>query len=212
MSTMYYNSRKYAGLNLGVYQKRESVYVTQSGTTTTVPIGISGYRSTDILLVDINGLNLIEGTDYTISGTNIVLTEPITIAGEPIHFVSLRVGSVNPVDLNSLKGDKGEPGEPGLGLCQKTEGIYTTTVVNESVIPISASGYRSIDALFVDINGLELIQGVDYTIDDTDIILTTPIKVVGTPVHFMALRMAQVPTEDYSNLRGNDGKIEIVRW
>lgn len=114
MSVIYRNGQKYAGMNLGAYQKKESEYVTQSGTTTTVPIGIDGYRSTDILLVDVNGLNLVEDTDYTISGTNIVLDTPITKAGESIHFVSLRTGSVESVDLSSLKGDKGDKGDAGV--------------------------------------------------------------------------------------------------
>ena len=93
------------------YQKQESSFTTTAASTTTVPIGISGFNTTDMLLVDINGLSLVQGTDYTISGTNITLTTPITSAGAVVHFVALRAVTASATDIATLKGDKGDPGQ-----------------------------------------------------------------------------------------------------
>ena len=40
------------------------------------------------------------------------------------------------------------------------------------------------------INGLKLVQGVDYTIDGTNIELTQALDVIGTPVEFEVLKSA----------------------
>ena len=92
--------------------KGESLYTT-TGNESSIPIGITGYRSTDILFVDVNGLDLVAGTDYTISGSNIVLTTPITSAGEIIHFIAIRATAATVQDYSALKGDKGDKGDTG---------------------------------------------------------------------------------------------------
>ena len=88
------------------YKKSESLYTTTAASTSTIPIGIDGYRSTDVLIVDINGLVLIQGTEYTISGTNIVLTSPLP-AGQQVHFTALRASEVTQADYATIKGDTG---------------------------------------------------------------------------------------------------------
>ena len=71
--------------------KLENSVTTTAASTSTIAIGISGFDSTsDILLVDIEGLLLKLTTDYTISGTNIVLTTPITHTGTVVHFTVIR--------------------------------------------------------------------------------------------------------------------------
>lgn len=94
------------------YKKSESLYTTTAASTSTIPIGIDGYRSTDVLIVDINGLVLIQGTEYTISGTNIVLTSPLP-AGQQVHFTALRASEVTQEDYAALKGDTGATGATG---------------------------------------------------------------------------------------------------
>ena len=89
------------------YKKDENIYTTTTNSETTIPIGILGFRSTDILMVDVEGLNLIEDVDYTISGTNIVLTSPITHIGTTVHFTAMRIAEVTPQDYAALKGDPG---------------------------------------------------------------------------------------------------------
>lgn len=92
------------------YKKEESFYKTEIARQTTIPIGISDFRSTDILFVDINGLNLIKDKDYTINGSNIVLTTGIGVVGTVVHFVALRCVSVTSQDYSALKGDAGKDG------------------------------------------------------------------------------------------------------
>lgn len=59
-----------------VVKKYEASYTTTSSTTT-IPIGVSQYKSGDAILVHLNGVMLREGTDYTVSGTNIVFPSAV---------------------------------------------------------------------------------------------------------------------------------------
>lgn len=95
---------------IAFYRKEESVYVTETADEDTIPIGISGFTTADMLLVDINGLDLSEGEEYVISGTNIVLDTPIGTIGTVVHFVVLRAITATAADVATLKGEKGEDG------------------------------------------------------------------------------------------------------
>lgn len=90
------------------YRKYENTYVTSTVPISTIPIGITNFSSADMLFVDINGLDLVQDVDYTISGTNIVLTTPITLAGQTVHFIALRAVSLTVSDYSALKGDPGD--------------------------------------------------------------------------------------------------------
>lgn len=66
---------------------------------------------------------------------------------------------------------------------------YETVDVDETTIPIQISDYNeTLDILYVYINGLKLIPGVDYTVDGTNIELTEALDVIGTPVEFEVLK------------------------
>lgn len=95
---------------IAFYRKEESVYVTEIADEDTIPIGISGFTTADMLLVDINGLDLSEGDEYVISGTNIVLDTPIGTIGTVVHFVVLRAITATAADVATLKGEKGDDG------------------------------------------------------------------------------------------------------
>ena len=112
-----------SGASINYVGKTENTYTTTLSSETTIPIGIQTYSSTDVLLVDINGLDLIQGTDYTISGTNIVLTTPITTIGTKVHFVTLKMTSATTSDYNNLRGPKGEKGDTGDTGPQGLQGI-----------------------------------------------------------------------------------------
>lgn len=63
-----------------------------TGTTTSVPINIANYnKSTDILMVYINGLKAIPNTDYAVNtaGTSITLTKSLA-SGQTVAFVVLK--------------------------------------------------------------------------------------------------------------------------
>lgn len=102
-----------SGASINYVGKTENIYTTTLSSETTIPIGISSYTATDVLLVDVNGLDLIQGTDYTISGTNIVLTTPITTVGTKVHFTDLKMTTATTSDYRTLKGEKGDKGDTG---------------------------------------------------------------------------------------------------
>lgn len=65
-------------------------HMTTSTTVTSLPIGIDNYnQNTDVLMVYVNGILLIEDVDYTISGQNIVLTAEI-YPNNDMTFIVLR--------------------------------------------------------------------------------------------------------------------------
>ena len=60
---------------------------------------------------------------------------------------------------------------------------YVTLSENEDNIPIGIPQYtENLDTINVFVNGMRLKKGTDYIINDTDIVLTTALSVVGTPV------------------------------
>jgi hypothetical protein len=59
-----------------------------SGSNVTIPF--ADYANTDLLFVDIEGLDLVAGTDYTISGNIITLARPITHSGTHVHLRRVR--------------------------------------------------------------------------------------------------------------------------
>ena len=93
---------------IAYYKKLESNYVTSTVPISTIPVGISGYGVADLLFVDINGLDLVAGRDYVISGTNIILNTPIESADQIVHFVVLRATTATTADYSVLKGDPGD--------------------------------------------------------------------------------------------------------
>lgn len=210
------------------YKKFEGSFVTTEETTTFITIPISGYRRTDILFVDINGLDLVEGVDYIRQDNTIRLLNPIEGIGEMIHFIALRAVVAQATDYEALKGDKGDKGEPGEkgdsftyddlteeqkrditsrlnSFYRKSEASFVTTgITTEITIPIE--DYRPIDMLFVDVNGLSLVDSIDYSIDDNKIILSTPIANAGSIVHFISLRAVEVDSYGYEMLKGERGE------
>lgn len=114
------------------YKKSEGVYTTL-GLTTMIEIPIDGFRSTDILSVDVNGLDLIGGRDYTVNGSYITLAEPITESGAIVHFVALRAAAVSEGDYSAMKGDTGAPGASCgyYGTCSTEEAANIKTATCE---------------------------------------------------------------------------------
>ena len=74
-----------------IVMQYHSRYVTDTANETTIPIQIDSYNETlDILYVYINGLKLVPNVDYTISGTNIILTQALDVIGTPVEFEVLK--------------------------------------------------------------------------------------------------------------------------
>ena len=75
-------------------------------------------------------------------------------------------------------------------LIRRFTSVYTTTQPDETAIPIQIEIYnQELDILNVFINGLKLIAGIEYTIDEKGkgITLTLPVE-KGTPVAFEVLK------------------------
>lgn len=74
-------------------------------------------------------------------------------------------------------------------LIRSYEATYTTSVQDETTIPIGISQYnRHLDILQVYINGLMLIKGVEYTITDNSYIELAGGVDTGTPVSFVVYK------------------------
>lgn len=99
--------------NLSCYYKRLD-YVTKTTTANQKTIAIGATPTAgDILVVDVNGLTLAQGTDYTVSGGNITLAKSLPVVGTEVHFFILRTVSITSSDYSALKGDKGDKGDTG---------------------------------------------------------------------------------------------------
>lgn len=68
-----------------------------------IPIGIPEYsHGMDILHVYINGMRLIEGTDYTNDGTHISLIKPLNVIGQ-VHIAVTKAISLSDKEWESLQ-------------------------------------------------------------------------------------------------------------
>lgn len=143
--------------SIGYVSKTENTYTTSSSSISTIPIGISEYTSTDLLLVDINGLDLIQGTDYTVSGTNIVLTTPITTSGTKVHFVDFKLVTATVSDIATLKGDAA-----GFGTVNATvdSGTGTPSVTVTTSGPDTA---KNMSFEFHNLKGTDGTHTISYT-------------------------------------------------
>jgi hypothetical protein len=80
-----------------------SKYTTVTANEDTIPINIPEYNSTlDVLDVYVNGLKLIQNTDYTIDGVTatIELSTPLSVTGTPVEFQILK--SIDGSDAESV--------------------------------------------------------------------------------------------------------------
>lgn len=71
-----------------IITRYSNTYTTPSNdSVSTIGIGIQQYNNAlDVLNVYVNGMKLIRGTDYTESGSNIVLTNALDVAGTKVEF------------------------------------------------------------------------------------------------------------------------------
>ena len=88
---------------------------------------------------------------------------------------------------------------------KRYESIYTTTVANETDIPINIPQYNTLTILEVYIEG-RMLNRNEYTVNGTNsITLTTPLSEIGTKVHFIVYKSVCVTNEDYNLLKGEPG-------
>lgn len=91
--------------------------------TSTIPINIYEYTNgVDMLEVFINGLRLVEGVDYSVSGSNIVLTKELETIGQ-VHFICTKSIGTTTAEFELLKGVKGDKGDQGIQGIQGEKGL-----------------------------------------------------------------------------------------
>lgn len=142
----------------------------------------------------------VKDADYIVPVVSVVGAGPKGEQGD--------VGSVGPQGPKGDKGDKGDIGPQGDAFTYEDftqeeindlverlsfvgtyseDAVITTTDATTSSIEIPFEDFDAFDLLFVDVNGLDLAEGIDYVIGDGRIVLTTPLS-EGQKVHLRALR------------------------
>lgn len=88
-----------------IITRYSNTYTTPSNDeVSTIAIGIQQYNNAlDVLNVYVNGMKLIKGTDYTESGSNIVLTNALDVAGTKVEFEVFK--SVNGAAAETLQSE-----------------------------------------------------------------------------------------------------------
>lgn len=84
----WFNNVKESVTSTTIITRYSNTYTTPSNdSVSTIAIGIQQYNNAlDVLNVYVNGMKLIRGTDYTESGSNIVLTNALDVAGTKVEF------------------------------------------------------------------------------------------------------------------------------
>lgn len=94
--------------DITTYYKKTYYKVSLTSDVSVVTIPDSNYRNgVDILTVYLNGVHLLEGTDYTRTTTGITLTN-VAESGNVVEFDILRSIAATAEDYSKLKGDTGE--------------------------------------------------------------------------------------------------------
>ena len=70
------------------------------------------------------------------------------------------------------------------------DAFFTTTNTSTATIAIPIPDYDEYDLLWVFVEGLFLLENLDYTVNNGSIVLSSPITNVGTKVLFRALRFS----------------------
>lgn len=99
------------------YRKFEDEIYTVGDNTPVIAIPFDNYTEHDMLFVNIEGLDLIEGRDYTVDGDHITLIlEPIIHSGTRVNFTMLKAIAVSAADLDDFWGDITEATADARGL------------------------------------------------------------------------------------------------
>ena len=166
----------------------------KTGTTATTPTAPALTRSGDVYELPLAQI-YVAANATTITQANITDERPNT---DLCGFVTGLIDQIDTTNLFAQFTDSFDTWFDNIKDEVKTTTIviqyhstYETTDVSETTIPIQISQYdETLDIMYVYINGLKLIPGVDYTVDGSNIELTQALDVIGTPVEFEVLKSA----------------------
>lgn len=89
------------GVSTVYYRKSQETYYTSGTLTSSIEVPIA-FSDRDMLFVNVEGLDLVEGRDYTVSGNTIVLAAPITHSGTRVNFTVLTAVAATAADLSEF--------------------------------------------------------------------------------------------------------------
>ena len=164
----------------------------KTGTTATTPTAPALTRSGDVYELSLAQI-YVAANATSITQSNITDERPNT---DLCGFVTGLIDQIDTTNLFAQFTDSFDTWFDNIKEEVKTTTIviqyhsrYVTEAASETTIPIQIDNYNeTLDILYVYINGLKLVQGVDYTIDGTNIELTQALDVIGTPVEFEVLK------------------------
>ena len=134
---------------------------------------------------------------------------------EGTSFVVTSASGTESIDIKGEKGDKGDSfefedftdeqiqtlrGEISSMFYKKTDSIYTT--IDAETESISIEGYSAGDIVFISIDGSELTEGTDYTIDQANALAVFDPAVDGTgrDIRISVLSAVALTAEDFADL------------
>ena len=153
----------------------------------------------------------IEGVSPTVTVRNIMVGE-----NEHGHSITITTGS-GQTQFDVMDGTKGDKGDPfefsdftseqldslrsdiASVYCRKREASLLVSPNGADRLTIPFNDYGPTDMLFVDVNGLSLVEGNDYVIDGNQIVLTTRIT-HQTDVNFKLISALTLNQQDFDAL------------
>ena len=159
----------------------------------------TGYELPDTITVKVNGVELVKGTDYTYDSTtgNIVITAAkvtgnIVISAESVAKTYSVTYTVD--DKLTYTGDN-----------TATQDVEYTANIE------ATTGYKLPEAITVKVNGVELVEGTDYTYDSTTgNIVIIAAKVTGNmEIVAESVEIPVVEPTEYDVLPPTDNNIEV---
>lgn len=140
------------------YVKRNyRVVITENTNSVAIPEGA------DILFVYLNGMFLLEGTDYTYTANSITFTNVI----EPDNVCEFSI-------LYPVAGQADQ-----VHYSKRNYSVNITSNTNHITIPSNVYNDGA-DILFIYLNGVFLLEGIDYSLVENNIIFTNTIEAGNT--------------------------------
>lgn len=164
---------------------------------------------------DFDETAIVNGYDYKVPVVSCVGNGPTGPKGDTFTYEDLSDEQIRTIGEMAIaagaKGDPGPDGPPGpqgepLLFTDLTEeelqsiyenisyvgsiakyGTYVTLTDNESSVTIPIDDYQPDDILFITIDGVSMVEGIDYTILDDVVTFFEPIPDAGTKICFKAI-------------------------
>jgi len=92
------------------------------------------------------------------------------------------------------------------------DAFFTTTNPSTSTITIPIPSYDEYDLLWIFVEGLFLLENLDYTINNGSIVLASPITHAGTKVLFRALRFSTPDGNKQLNVNQNTTENNTINY